>query len=235
MVKKSLFGLAMVAMLSLTACGQEQKQVEEMGTPAVEANNTVEEVPAASAAELTAEEIRFFNEEFFTSETEYPGRWVRNNILYTEFENPAQVDIEAMLYVEDSEGKISAEERAYLKEQGAMDLDTSKFTTSDINEMMQTYLGISLEESEKKGLERFFYYANEDAYYLVRSDALVVFVQVENGMKNEDGTVTLMYRKSEESLEGMMKAEIEKLPQYQMVLKKTADGYQFLSNQIVTE
>ena len=35
-------------------------------------------------------------------------------------------------------------------------------------EMMQTYLGISLEESEKKGLERFFYYADEDAYYLVR-------------------------------------------------------------------
>ena len=195
------------------------------------------EVPKVTPAigPLTEDEIKFFNEQFFTMETEYPGRWVRNNILYTEFSNPAQVDIEAMFYDEHSIEEISEEERAYLKEQMDELFDTSKFTVAYINELMQTYLGISLEESEKKGLDRFFYNAEYDAYYLVHSDAMCVCVQVESGERKEDGTVTLVYRKAHQLFSYMTEKEINALPQYQVVLKETENGYQFLSNQAVTE
>lgn len=237
--------LAVLLMFTLAACGPKEESVNELPmiteeagpTQTVTPPPTITEEPAdtMSVGPLSEEEIRFFNEEFFAPETDYPGRWVRNNILYSEFATPAQVDIEAMLYVESGAEDISDEEHAYLKEQGAMDLDTSKFEASYINELMQNYLGISLEESEKKGLDRFFYYAETDAYYLVRSDAMVVFVRVEEGRKNEDGTITLVYRQSMESFQSLSVEKIEELPQYQVKLKKTENGYQFLSNQIKAE
>lgn len=244
-MKHYLSCLGVLLMLTLAACGPKEENVNEL--PIVTEDTgliqnatplpiiTKELADTVSVGPLSEEEIRFFNEEFFAPETNYPGRWVRNNILYSEFSTPSQVDIEAMFYVENGAEDISKEEHAYLKEQGAMDLDTSKFETSYINELMQTYLGISLEESEKKGLERFFYYAEKDAYYLVHSDAMVVFVQVEEGRKNEDGTITLVYRKSLESMQSLSGEQIQELPLYQVKLMKTETGYQFLSNQAKME
>lgn len=208
-MKKSFVCIMLLLLLCLTACGQK--------------NND-------SAGALTEEEISFFNENFFTTETEYPGTWVRNNILYTEFTKPAQVDVAAMIYNEAGE-TVSEEEKEYLRTQVEELLDTSKFTTAYIDELLQTYLGISLKESEKNGLDSVIYYEKEDAYYLVRSDALAVFVQVEEGFKNEDGTITLQYIKTEEPVQNLTENQKKELPRYQVVLKETENGYQFLSNQ----
>lgn len=248
-MKKGLFYVMAVSLFCLVACGQNSDNVTPTATPVPTAEATVTPVPTAeptvapteepevvpAAGPLTEEEIKFFNEEFFTTETGYPGRWVRNNILYTEFASPAQVDIEAMFYDEHSVEEISKEERDYLREQMEERLDTSKFTTAYINEVMQTYLGISLEESEKNGLDRFFYNAEYDAYYLMHSDAMCICVQVESGERKEDGTVTLVYRKAYQLFTHMTEQEINAFPRYQVVLKETENGYQFLSNQLVTE
>lgn len=208
-MKKSIVCIMLLFLLCLTACGQK--------------NND-------SAGALTEEEISFFNENFFTTETEYLGTWVRNNILYTEFTKPAQVDVGAMIYNEAGE-TVSEEEKEYLRTQVKELLDTSKFTTAYIDELLQNYLGISLKESEKNGLDSMIYYEKEDAYYLVRSDALAVFVQVEEGFKNEDGTITLQYIKTEEPMQNLTEDQKKELPRYQVVLKETENGYQFLSNQ----
>lgn len=251
MIIKRRFTLCIIILLlvALTACGQKSGNINSSATPAPTAEAKAKSVPTVEptaspteepeavpvVGDLTEEEIKFFNEEFFTTETEYPGSWVRNNILYTEFSSPAQVDIEAMLYDEYSTEEISKEERAYLREQLEERLDTSKFTAAYINELMQTYLGISLEESKKNGLDRFFYNAGYDAYYLVHSDSMCVCVQVESGVRNEDGTIALVYRKAYQLFSHMTEQEINALPRYQVVLKETENGYQFLSNQAVTE
>lgn len=244
-MRRCILYIIMLLLVVLTACGQKAGNANSTVTPAPTAEATITSVstvePTVSPTEepvagpLTEEEIKFFNEKFFTAETEYPGRWVRNNILYTEFANPAQVDIEAMFYDEYSAEEISKEERAYLREQLDEQLDTSKFTTAYINEVMQTYLGISLEESEKNGLDKFFYNEEYDAYYLMHSDALCVCVQVESGERKEDGTVTLVYRKAHQLFTYMTEQEINALPQYQVVLKETENGYQFLLNQMVKQ
>ena len=238
-MRRFMLYITLLFLVVLAACGQTSENGTLTATPAPTTEPTpipTEEPEAAQAVgPLTEEEIKFFNEEFFTTETEYPGRWVRNNILYTEFANPAQVDIEAMFYDEYSTEEISKEERDYLREQLDEPLDTSKFTAAYINEVMQTYLGISLEESEKNGLDKIFYNAEYDAYYLMHSDALCVCVQVESGERKEDGTVTLVYRKAYQLFTHMTEQEINALPQYQVVLKETENGYQFLSNQMVTQ
>ena len=130
MIKKGLFYVMVAFFVCLAACGQIPDNVTPTATPAptVEPTAVPTEVPEVTPApgDLTEEEIKFFNEQFFTTETEYPGRWVRNNILYTEFSNPAQVDIEAMLYDENSSEEISKEERDYIREQLEERLDTSK-------------------------------------------------------------------------------------------------------------
>ncbi len=236
-MKRYKIYLTALFLMTLTACGQKQENVPVTPTPVPTSTVAPTKEPEVTPAigPLTEEEIKFFNEQFFTMETEYPGRWVRNNILYTEFLSPEQVDLEAMFYDEGSIEEISKEERAYLREQLDEALDTSKFTTAYINELMQNYLGISLEESEKNGLDRFFYNAEYDAYYLMHSDALCVCVQVESGERKEDGTVTLVYRKAHQLFTHMTEKEINALPKYQVVLKETENGYQFLSNQAVTE
>ena len=258
-MKRYKICMAALLLLILAACGQKQENVPVPPTSVSTVTPTATPIPEPTAmpvltetpiptlkpteepevtpaiGPLTEEEIKFFNEQFFTPETEYPGRWVRNNILYTEFLSPAEVDLEAMLYDEGSMEEISKEERAYLKEQLDEAIDTSKFTAAYVNELMQTYLGISLEESEKNGLDRFFYNAEYDAYYLMHSDAMCVCVQVESGERKEDGTVTLVYRKAHQLFTHMTEQEINSLPKYQVVLKETEQGYQFLSNQAVTE
>lgn len=242
-MKRYKLYISALLLITLTACGQPKENVPTSPT-SVPTNalitttipeSTVKPEITPTTGPLTEEEIKFFNEKFFNEEAEYPGRWVRNNILYTEFANPAQVDIEAMFYDEYSTEEISKEERAYLREQLDEPLETSKFTAAYVNEMMQTYLGISLEESEKNGLDRFFYNAEYDAYYLMHSDAMCVCVQVESGERKENGTITLVYRKAYQLFTHMTEQEINALPQYQVVLKETEKGYQFLSNQAVTE
>lgn len=237
MLKKSILLFLMVVYLtSVVACGQKTGKQNEPLTPTVTFAPTETPKPTQSAGPLTEEEIQFFNDKFFVAETEYPGRWVRNNILYYEFSSPVQIDIEAMLYDENGvEEELSAEEVAYLEEQAGELFDTSKFTKDYIDELLQTYLGISLEESEKKGLEKFIYYEKTDAYYLVRSDAMAVFVRVEAGVRNEDGTIALEYLRAAQPFSRLEQEELENLPKYQVVLKETESGYQFLSNQPVTE
>ena len=245
MTKKGVIYLAVVLLLFCSACGKTsdnaptptpEPMVKATATPAPTAEPTVTLVAtsAPTASILTEDEIKFFNENFFSTETKYPGRWLRNNILHREFETPAQVDIRAMLYDEPTE-ELSNAESEYLKTQMEEVFDTSRFTTAYINELLQTYLGISLEESEKKGLDSLFYYAEEDAYYLVRSDAMCVFVHVESGVHNEDGTIALVYMKSNQPFTNMNASEIEALPQYQVVLKEVEKGYQFVSNCLIKQ
>ena len=257
MLKKSMLLFLLTACLtSVVACGQKTEKQNESLTPTITFVPTEFLTPTATpvptgpptptatsaptktpkptqpAGLLTKEEIQFFNDNFFVADTEYPGRWVRNNILFSEFSSPVQVDVEAMLYDEKGVGEeLSKEEAAYLKEQVGELFDTSKFTKEYINELLQTYLGISLEESEKKGLQKFIYYEKTDAYYLVRSDALAFFVRVVEGVRNEDGTVVLEYIRSEQPFYLLEQEALGNQPRYQVILKETESGYQFLSNQ----
>lgn len=194
-MKRYTICITALLLLTLAACGPKQENVATMPSP--EATVTTAPIEALDSAMLagvlTEDEVKFFNEKFFTTETEYPGRWVRNNILHTEF------------------------------------------TTSRLNEYMQRYLGISLEESEKNGLDTFYYNPEYDAYYLMRSDAMGTFVQVKSGERKEDGTVVLVYLRSGQPFAHLKEKELEALPQYQVVLKETETGYQFVSNQLIVQ
>ena len=242
--------LVCLAIFCLAACGPKSNSeqlsttltltegIEATVTPSamVEPITTPTESPdILVSSDLSEDEIRFFNEEFFAVDTKYPGRRVRNNILYSEFDNPAQIDIQAMLYDEHGEEDISEEEYAYLRNRVEELFDTSKFTTTYINGLLRIYLGISLEESDKKGLDGFIYYAEADAYYLVRSDSMGISVRVKSGTRHEDGTISLIYLRSSRPFSNITEEEMETLPTYQVVLKKTVEGYQFLSNKIIVQ
>ena len=231
-MKKIMMFFIVMALFCVTACGQGQSAAP---TPTTAPTATIAPQQSQGNGQLTAEELSFFEEKFFTTETEYPGRWIRNNILYTEFTEPAKADLEAMLYNESGVEDISEEEYAFLKAQMGELFDVSKFTTAYINEMLQTYLGITLEESEKIGLDKLIYNAEYDAYYLVCSDALGVFVKLEEGYESESGVVTLIYRRSTEPLSNLTEAQIQELPRYLTALLKTENGYQYLLNQAIVE
>lgn len=229
-MKKVILCIAAMALLAFAACNQEEV-TEQAPSPTPEMAEQ-----SSKAAVLTAEEIKFFNEEFFATEVAFPGDWIRNTILSHEFSEPAQVNIEAMFYNEKGVGQeLTAEEKEFLKSQGAPEGDIKKFTRGYMDDLLNYYIGMPLEATAKIGLDKFYYNEAQDAYYLVHSDAMDVFVKVEEGWCSESGALSLFYRHSNEPMENLTEEQIAELPRYMVVLLATDTGYQFLANQKLAE
>ncbi len=184
---------------------------------------------------LTKEEIRWFNEEFFVSyhssfgatRTNYPGTWVRNNLLAEEFDTPAQVNVENMFYMEDE--YPVPEEITYLKlETLHEEIGMNRLSADYINELLQYYLGITLPECEN--VELASYYPEVNAFYFKHGDVFANHIKVTEGYRLGD-MITLYYHQTLNL--NPTDAELSELPLYVTTLKDTGDHYQFRSNKRV--
>ncbi len=197
-------------------------------------DTTPEPTEAPAKTPLTEEELRFFNEEFFVSarstETKFPGVWVRNNLLIEEFDSPTQADLDNMFYDEAGE-EISSYEISSLKlGETFQSLDHFKLSRNYVEEMVQYYLGITLSECEQAG--PFTYYPERNAFYEAHSDALLNILRVTSGYRLGD-TLTLYYCQNLDPVREYTTEELAALPQYVVTLKDTGDHYQFLKNERV--
>lgn len=86
-----------------------------------------------------------------------------------------------------------------------------------MDDFLQKYAGVTLDETNKKDLDQFIYLEEYDAYYLLHGDTNFQRCKVLSLEKNEDGTIVLTYE--QESGE----KEI-------VTLKESGDSYQFISN-----
>ena len=58
---------------------------------------------------------------------------------------------------------------------------------------LQEYLGVALDETNKKNLDQFIYLEEYDAYYLLHGDTNFQRCTVTSLEQNEDGTIALTY------------------------------------------
>ncbi len=80
-------------------------------------------------------------------------------------------------------------------------------------------MGIRLDETQKNGLEKFYYLDQYDSFYLVVGDTNFDWCTITSGIWKSDNELILEYTK--EYGDG----------QWHVVLKKTDNGYLFVSNE----
>ena len=162
---------------------------------------------------LTEEEIRWFNEEFFNTD----GNFRRNNFLNCTYEEVKSINLYDIFY--NSSEEISKEERKALRG-SEIDFGTDffKLTTSYIDSILLEHMQISLERTDKIGLDSYVYFEEFDAYFNCHGDTNYSSIEVKSGTKDENGNVKLQYLRREDGKE------------YIVTLKKHANGYYFVSN-----
>lgn len=171
---------------------------------------------------LTDEEIAGFNTEFFNAETNK----MNNMLLSSEYVTPEEIDLFELFYngfynsVRGSWSQAGEEELALLAEldDAAIYLDVMKVTAEEMEAVLQEKLGLSLEETQKKGLENFYYLEEYDSYYLVHGDTNFDWCTVTSGIRESGDRLTLEYTKEYEG------------GQWVVTLQKADDGYLFVSN-----
>ncbi|MBP3577255.1 MAG: hypothetical protein J6K15_04010 [Lachnospiraceae bacterium] len=165
---------------------------------------------------LTEEEIRWFNDEFFNSDTD--GDFKRNNFLNCTYEDVKDISIYDIFY--NSSADISKEERNALRgSEIDVGVDYQKLTVKFIDSILNKHMRITLDKVANPAMDRYLYLEEFDAYYGSHGDTNYSPVEVKSGEVNEDGTIVkLRYLRTEDRKE------------YIVTLLHYYDDYYFMSN-----
>ena len=182
------------------------------------------EAPGVPAdAPLTEEELRYFNEEFFN------GAYlnIRNQFLTSVYETPADIDLFELFYCGTGWDEAMPDEEwaAFEAAGGFVETDVTKISAANADAVLLEYTGLTLEKTNKVGLENFIYLPEYDAYYNAHGDTNYLNEVAFSSGEWKDGLIRLYY--SDEYGGGVQKCA---------VLRETADGkYQFVSNGFLDE
>lgn len=183
-----------------------------------DAGEFIPEQSSGNPNALSESEVAGFNTGFFNGEADI----MNNMLLSSEYGEPGEIDLFQLFYngINRTSGEISAEELELLteKDSSALYLDIVKIPAEEMENFLQEKLGIGLEETEKKGLEQFYYLEKYDSYYVVAGDTNYERCTVVSGFRESDDTLRLEYtRESGED-------------RWEVTLRKGKDGYMFVSN-----
>ena len=180
-------------------------------------NAPTDEPVEMSCTALKESELKWFNEQFFNVE----GNQIVNYFLNCAFADIKDINIYYVFENEPSsaDGNLSkAEESALEKTDIDMDLDIHKIPVEYINTVLKRYANLTLEETNKVGIDSLVYLKDFDAYYLSAGDVSYSSYTMTSGQRYEDGTVKLQYQH-----------EIE-FKRYEVTLQPYDNGYLFVSN-----
>lgn len=243
----SIFGLAALLLISLCACKPHSETVAQDGTPpvsnttdATEKNDSTEAptgqtmmptgtgpvIPTGAVA-LTEQELKWFNTEFFASEnTDGNPINIRNMFLRPVYEAPEMIDLKVVFYdgisrdMQMSQAEIDLFDSVTGKN---APLDNVKIPRADLERIFLENTGLTVEGSQKIGLDQMTYLEQYDAYYLEHGDSAYTLYMVESGYKMDDGTVVLYYADRLSSSTG----------QWQVTLHQQEETYWFVANKPV--
>lgn len=184
--KRWLWAAVLSAALALLVCACSFAKSETLETP--------EDGP------LTAEELERFNTEVFNGD----GFNMMNQFLYLAVEAPKdyrQIDLFALFYNGTGEPmEVTEEERQAVAEAdyGGEDpmVDLVKCPASEMDAVLQKYLGLTLDETDRWCLDQFTYLEEYDAYYDFHGDTDYPGEVTFTSGEWKDGKVLLYYEDS---------------------------------------
>lgn len=169
----------------------------------------------ADAVPLTAEDLAYFNDEFFNGD-EFN---IHNQFLSSLYDIPQDIDLFELFYcgtgmVED----ITDEERqavGAIDENGEEVCPTDKLPISIMDTVLIENMGLTLDQTNQIGLEYFDYRQEYDAYYHTHGDTNYYFLATFTSGARQGDLLSLVYEDGGKVV----------------TLRETKDGgYQFVSN-----
>lgn len=176
---------------------------------------------------LSSQELEWFNEEFFNQST---SPCLPNQFLTSLYDSPQEIDLYELFYngTGEPESIDQAERQAAAEAIGGEDsTDLVKFSAANADRVLETYTGLTLDQTEQIGLDRFTYLEETDAYYHFHGDTNAVAAVFTAGTRQGD-TVRLYYDAYGSFLGGELAESWACL-----TLKDRGDGtYWFVSHQL---
>lgn len=186
------------------------------------------EPPAAGSGKWTKTQIKQLQQYFAD-----PRSWYCQT-LTSDFSAPEQIDLTQLFYngIPGVDNTLSPEERRYLEgvwDEFAFHLDIIRLPAEQMDAVLREILGLSLQQTEKNGLEEMAYWPEGDCYYLFHGDTNACQVLVYSAGTRPDGTVRMVYSY------GNFDAGLSALPERVAVLRpRTGGGYTIQSNQALS-
>jgi hypothetical protein len=191
------------------------------GCTFTETNDTDEK---AGLTPLTAEELIYFNgNEFFNGE--YMN--IRNQFLSSLYDAPEKIDLFRLFYCGSGlkETLTEAEKTAVVAYNGwdmEPDCACEKISRTNMDAVLTKYLGLTLADTDKIGLNDFTYLKEYDAYYYYHGDTNYRMEITFSGGEREGDIIRLFY--NDTYMTGGSKV---------LTLREKDGGYLFVSNQKV--
>lgn len=144
---------------------------------------------------LTAEEIEYFNgDEFFNGE--YMN--IRNQFLSSLYDAPEKVDLFQLFYCGSGiEETLTETEKAAVVAYNGWDMEPdcacTKISRSNMDAVLSEYMGLTLSDTEKIGLENLTYLEEYDAYYYYHGDTNYRMMISFSGGERENNIIRLFY------------------------------------------
>lgn len=134
----------------------------------------------------------FFNQQYDNG-TDIYVPWLTNACLYSLYDSPEEVDLYELFYG-GLQLAVTEEDVRFLEEQGApTELEVMKLPGEEMDRILQKYFNLTLADTNRVGLEKFYYNEETDTYYLMRSDSNNKYINAVEQRKNQDGDVELIY------------------------------------------
>lgn len=157
----------------------------------------LEEEEDATVNLISKEQLEWFATEFFNNEKKH----ITNQFLTDVYTSPQDINLYELFYNGAGETLLggsdipSEEEKDMLLEYFMDEIytDVIRVTRKDMDAVLQKYMGISLEETNKIGLDKMYYLEEYDTYYMMHGDTNYAQYIFEAGKINPDGSITLQY------------------------------------------
>ena len=178
---------------------------------------------------LTEEQIQWFETSFFNGRDKEGvalENYITNMFLATEYDRPENIDLSLVFYggTESSASSVDygSKEKQMLEERYQIsDVEAVRIPVEGMNRVLQKYMNITLEETNKIGLDYLYYLKEYETYYNVAGDTMWMRYDILSGWVNQDGTITLQYGcKDTDWID----------TKYLVTLREENGSYYFLSN-----
>ena len=202
-----IFAALLAAMLCLTSgCGQRSAPAPAEPSPEPPAVSPIPNPPKEEPEDrdqpvvepgpvdglLGETELAFFNEIYFNNEA-VP---LRNQFLSSTYESPADIDLYQLFYNGTGEDVSEAERETVIREGysgDCPDTDLTKCSAGAMDAALERSMDLTLEETNRVGLDSFVHLPAYDAYYDFHGDTNVrPHVDIAAG-ERKDGLVHLYY------------------------------------------
>lgn len=175
---------------------------------------------------LTAEELEYFNgNEFFNGE--YMN--IRNQFLSSLYEAPGKADLFQLFYCGSGlEDTVTEAEKAAVVAYNGWDMEPdcacTKISYANMDAVLTEYIGMTLEDTEKIGLENFTYLEEYDAYYYYHGDTNYRMTISFSSGEREGDILRLFY-------DDQFMSDGKKV----LTLREQANSYLFVSNEKIRD